>query len=1056
MLAAQLDGASLADPPDTTEVLPAHPFTDRLADRPGLIALARTHVNTYRKVRTIEPDVRVPSWLSAFADTSWANDSLAEGKLLTLAQQNGRRLTSSLRWHAIVSIGFDVPLDPWTHALHVALTGHAPSPMPEGAEGVRARRVPDPVAEARAVVARIQDPEDTLVLVQHDATAARVHRALLRNGLPSAWRGAVRLERHSLASVIRRCVPWFAGAADPSIRASDLLEVLRHPLLAQRLPPAAETWLTRTLEELGETEATTRLTPRELTRAIKRARHLDAPLSRWKAETLALIARTDEPGTAPRAARLHARLLVLEATLTAVPFDTLFETGVEEAEEDWGDFDALVASLIGDDDPLTETELPAPGTLGALRRFLLACRVRTKDDPAALRILGALREGAHRPATRVDALQCLVGSVERAECRTGVEIVTYEDYDGRPSGTLVLCDVHDQGIAARPRPDPLLDDASLASLGLLDARARVRFRLDQLALAVSRSRSPTALVCHHDTMGRVVVPPVQLSLTFEDHPSSPYGLQGDLPELQSTRCLQVVSPTPERRRPVPLQRYADQATAEWFRAGRGPVGKPPHPSRIPGRPTLAHQLAQMPSPPDAIAPLLGRADAVPEAALGPGERSVSRFFRPLSHCLYQAFVRNVLGIGEPETLSEELDAREIGNAVHAALEHAAGAGGWSHDGEQAAVQERFHDALLAENRNAFDAARESFGALSPSRALATRGLEARWATHWRAYAASRSQPAYRGRDAEPRKLLLENHVNLHRAQRMVEAEADRRNLPPVGFYTLRAWLLRIVAEDLDAPLSTEALLGFGRDALPTAWEPAARDFLQHPALRRLQHTSRRTLYLENALTQPLLGVASELAFGSDAGAGVVHGPDGAQPASIGPLTLRLGDEEVDTRGFIDRVDLVGVPREPLLRITDYKSGANAPNTWNGFTQLMELKEPQLVVYALALREAVRQQRLPEVFAPASVATVGWDHLRATRLVKEQLVLKEPSNRFLLDDTTLDLLARALGSLVTRARTGDWPLSPRPDTCPASTSWGHDHCPYVGACRFQQLPDPEAQ
>ena len=104
--------------------------------------------------------------------------------------------------------------------------------------------VPDPVAEARqAARLAAESPENTLVLVHHDSTAARVHRALLRNGVPSAWRGSARLERHTLASVIRRCVPWFGGRQDPNVRAVDLHEVLRHPLLAQRLPPPAETWL---------------------------------------------------------------------------------------------------------------------------------------------------------------------------------------------------------------------------------------------------------------------------------------------------------------------------------------------------------------------------------------------------------------------------------------------------------------------------------------------------------------------------------------------------------------------------------------------------------------------------------------------------------------------------------------------------------------------------------------------------------------------------------------------------------------------------------------------
>ncbi|MCB9672073.1 MAG: PD-(D/E)XK nuclease family protein [Alphaproteobacteria bacterium] len=1050
MLAAQLGGPRLDAPPESDDTLPDVPFARRLRDRPGLVALARQRTQELRRTRAADPAVRAPAWLAQLADTTWAVDTPEEIRLLELARAHGPHLTASLGWSRVVAIGFDVPLDPWTRAVTEALTQQPAAPVPAATRMPdRALVLADPVAEARqAALLASGSPNGALILVQHAATAARVHRALLRNGVPSAWRGASRLERHGLASVIRRCVPWFAGSANPNIRATDLHEVLRHPLIARRLPPPAETWLTEQLTALGDPHPErTWLSPRDLTRAIKRCRHLDAPLSRWTEEAKALMERDDEPRTPARMARFLARLGVLEASIRGVEFREIFGTDAPEEEADWGEFDALITSLIGDQDPDLPPPLAPSGTLGALRRFLLACKVRTRDDPGALRILGALRNGADRPATRTDVLQVLVGSVARAECAQGVEIVAYEDYDGRPCDVLVLCDVHDQGVAARPRPDPLLSDVHLTALGQLDARARVRFRLEQLQTACARAGSSTALVCQHDTMGRAVVPPVQLDLRLEPAGLAPYGLDADLPEVRALSRLQVAGPGPAPTQDA-LGRLAIQATAEWYRAGRGPVGSPPLATSIPGRDTLAHLLASRVSPPAWIEPLLGVDADVPQAHLEPAERSVTRFFEPLAHCMYQAFVRNVLRVDEPDTLSAELDAREIGQAVHDALEGAVAAGGWNHAGDQDAMVARFLEALAQSNGGAFDAARSSFGALSPARLAATRGLEARWSTHWAAWARSRTLAASSGFDPEPLKLALDYHVAMDRAETALRRAGEAAGLVPLGQWGPRNWLRDILRGQPDPGMPTSSLL-VGQ--LPGAWERVARDFLTTSAFERLKAAVQELVRLENALTQPLLAAVAELRFGSDSVEVPLFGPDGAEQVQIGPITLKLGDHEVPARGAIDRVLVVGVPHEPLLRVGDYKSGANAPLVRDGLKQLLDLQKPQLVVYALVLRQAVREGLLGGVFAGASVATVGWDHLRATQEVAGRLQMLPARDRYLLDDQTLDLLGRALGSLVKRAEAGSWPLSPRGDTCPKLKSYAHDHCPYASACRFRALP-----
>lgn len=1055
MLAAQLAGPRLGASEDLDESLPAHPLVDRIRDRPGLLALARLHTQELRRARAVQPGLAAPDWLITLADSGWCREDGESIELLELARAHGCELTASLRWSRVVPIGFGVPCEPWTRAIGELLSGQRFSEHHEGRLPDLSLSVTDPVAEARMAVRYASDhPHETLILVQHDATATRIHRALQRNGVPSAWRGSLRLERHSLASVIRRCVPWFAGASDPSIRAVDLHEVLRHPLIAQALPPPAETWLSERLAALGVPDEPHALSPRDVTVAIKRCRHLDAPLSRWLGESEALMARDDEAGLPVHMAKLYARLGVLAAAVRGEPFQDVFGNEAPEEELDWGEFDALISSLVGDQQ-LDIIEPPAPaGTLGALRRFLLACRVRTRDDPAALRILGALRDGAHRPATRADALQVLIGTVQRSICAQGVEIVHYEDYDGRPSRQLILTDVHDQGIAARPRPDPLLKPHELAALGRLEPRLQVGFRLDQLQRAAAQAEHAVALVSRHDTMGRVVVPPIELRLELESADIGPYGLTATgLPEIDALEGLVVTGATGHPPPDSPLGRAARQATAEWYRAGRGPLGAPPRAQDVPGRDTLAHLLAKRPTPPDWLGPWLGVEPDVEQARLPDDERSVTRFFEPLSHCLYQAFVRNVLRIGEPDTLSAELDAKEIGNAVHDALEHAIAQGGWNHGGEQEAVVARFREALSTRNAEAFERARSTFGALSPSRASATHGLEARWSTHWAAWAANRTRPHDRGDTDETLKLLLNDHLALDRTERLLRQAGRAAGLPELNRFTPKDWILWICTRDLDdqAMPVDELLCSGGRNPLPRAWEQVARDFLQHRALRQTAAALRSLDRIRAALSQPLLGAVAELRFGEKAEPVTLYFGETQEPANIGPLTLQLGDEPVRMRGAIDRILLVGLPNEPLLRIGDYKSGKNAPSLKDGLRSLLDLRRPQLVVYALVLRQAVAEGVLPAPFANSTVATVGWDHLRATRLVREQLVLSDPLDRYLLDGITLDLLGRALGALVKRARSGDWLLSPRADTCPRLKSWGHDHCPYADACRFRANP-----
>ncbi len=1066
-LAHQLEGPWLdVDDPGPT-ALPSTPFAERIRSRPGLVALARQRVRELRLCRAAEPATPAPQWLETLADTEWFTDTQLETRLLELARANGSALTASLSWSRVVALGFDVPVDPWTAAIHHALTGrHAPEPHPPVVP-TSATVVPDTAAEARvAARAAAAEPHDTLVLVQHDATAARVHRALLRNGIPSAWRPPARLERHTLASVIRRAVPWFAGASDPPIRAVDLNFVLRHPMVDSRLPPPALEWLEARLRGLSddddpEAPVNTRLSPREVAKIIKRARHLDAPLSRWIQELDALSHRTDEPRTASRALRLLARLQVLQACVRGETFQETFGSEAPEEEADWGDFDALVANLLGDQDPTALPETPPGGTLGALRRFLLACRVRTREDPASLRILGALRRGSEQPATRSSALELLYGTVDRGEVRPGVEILSYDDYDGRPIGQLILCDVHDQGVGARPAPDPLLTEAQLEALGVIHGRRRVTFRLNQLQRAVGRARSVETFVTRRDAMGRAVVAPVQLALNLTSavQPENPIGTYGlampDLPESPAITALSAVPtatvPCPAPA-PGPLQRHAIQASAEWARAGRGPVGARPEHERAPGSPTLTHLLVTRPTPASWLLPWLGVSEGVPEAALpDTREWSVSRLFTPLSHCLYQAFARTVLRIDEPETIAEELDPREIGNAVHDTLEHAALRGAWSVDGDVAAVREAFSDDLLAHTESSFDQARKAFGALSPARRAATRGLQERWAQHWGRYVASRVQRGVSGVpvDGAADTLVfwhwyLDAAVDaLQEAGRTLPSDVQRSP------YVLKKWIKAQSSEFSRGyrPQSERDLCAPPRAALPGAWAPVLEQFVQTRPFARVAGLWRLARELSHALKAPTRATVAELPFGERGDPASFGTLDDHSPVHVGPIQLSLGDEEVAVQGKIDRISVVEGPTGPLLRIVDYKTGRYAPSDKDGRKWITQLREPQLVIYALVVEQALANGVFSDALSNAQLATIGWDHLRVTDTKR---ALRPPLDDYLVDPATLNLLGRALGVLVGRARQGDWLLSPRSDTCPALTKWGSDYCPVAGACRIRAV------
>ena len=264
----------------------------------------------------------------------------------------------------------------------------------------------------------------------------------------------------ALGSVVLRCAPWFQQP-DPPLRARDLLHVFGFSGFGPGLQPPIARWFERETKQLGLSSAS-HLMPLSLSRLVLQARLLDAPLSQWLARCRQLAlddTRSDELRRSALA--LEARLRALQACNRGETFEQAFQ----DTDQAWDDFDALVYELLGEEASALGGRGPAPQTLGAMRSLFSGLRVRLHDDPAARTILASLHQRRDRASSLANAREALGVSIESGQVAQGVDILEYEHYDGRPSGTLILLDVHHQGIAARPTPDPLLTEDQQSGLG---------------------------------------------------------------------------------------------------------------------------------------------------------------------------------------------------------------------------------------------------------------------------------------------------------------------------------------------------------------------------------------------------------------------------------------------------------------------------------------------------------------------------------------------------------------------------------------------------------------
>lgn len=1057
-------------PPADLTLPPETAIAARIGDRPGLAEVARRWVRFFRLSLAAGTAGAAPDWLMELAATGWGEDDDERAYLGLLEAARHARSGSGVRlgemhWDRVVAIGYGLPvpvIEPWESAFLDAVGAERPDPRSAPEMLLRSLTVPDVAAEARvAVTYASQDPEGTLILVSSEGTARRVRDALRRSGLACAWRDRLELRTHELSSVVVRCAPWFQSI-DPWVQVGDLAAVFGQLALHSSLHPAAEALLDRRLDHAGLVRSEAQLSRRGVVQVLEDARLLEAPLSRWISRMAELqVPRSDAASDRRRAARAAAvevRLQILQATLAGEPLDEAFSDEPLQFDED--DFDAIVAELLGDDSLV----IPQGQTLGAIRSFLVACRVDIAEDLLARAILAALGRRADWDASPVHVAHALRGSVDPGILPQGVDVITYADWDGRPARQVLLLDVHDKGIARRPSPDPLLEDRELQALGALTGSASVVHQLAQARRAAAQAETVLAIVSDRDADGREVVAPIRLDrIPVIDPPSVPsYGmLMGGLPESRALGGLVrgLGKPVaPEHPDPV-LSHLAVQATAEWYRDGRGPRDALDLPTSPPRRvATLEDWLSAESPPPIWVQPYLGHAPEVPAAQFPVGPHAATGLLTDTAHCLYRAFAGHVLDLSPLAAVTEDLDPKEVGQAVHDALQRASRGVRWrADDDERDQAMAALVGALTRETTQAFDHAVERFGALSEARDASARGRLSRWNQHWPSFAASRLGKQVDLHQDKQRNEFV-GQVREHPAFR--QAVHTIRRLAPaaeqVTDWVLVRWLLEVLSVPATAflQLAPDIQRSAGmRRMLPQSMAVDIPDIIEHPDVDALRTVHRNLQWRDSARRAPVVAMAAEVPFGLEgADPAIVLDAEGQRigEMALGPVHLPLGRATVAVRGRIDRIMVMDTPHGTLLEITDYKTGRPPPG-WKFRQVLHQLADPQLLVYALVLQQIRDRPDVPEPFRGARVAAVSWDHVRNTFQEPERRwQLEVPDTDLLVDTTVLERAREALGKLVDRGRAGHWSLRPRHEACPSLTAWGHNHCPFAGACRIRGL------
>ena len=1081
----------------------------------GLVRRLRTHL---RSGGALADDPTLAS-LHEASSGGWASDELEEAQswlLSALEQRSGERVrgpSSSAAYHRVFAVGFGDPVRAAPPAWEASYTaqwlgtddGHPVTSVSAferrvlallGAEplgsfdaappkALPAARVTDPAAEARLAATMLlqarADGREALVLVPDGVTAARLRAAGRRNGAPTGGPEHSALAGHAVSALFRQALPWFNGEPDPAIRAAHLDTVLTSPLCGGHFPEAIRETLARDIRGLfghGDTAPEAgreaRLSAREMTTAIRAARIVEAPLSVWIERVGRFAAEEHKPALRRGALVLAARLQRLRSCVLGEGFEQDMETETRDGP-DRGMEGASTLDVGGEKKPP-----PLAGTLGALRRFLLDCRLRVHEDPVARELLATLREASAVAATGKELMRTLRGSTSSGWTDDGIDVLTYDDYDGRAVDLILLLGVHNKGLTSAPTPDPVLSEAALWTLGEPAGRRRIVYRSLQALRAAANAKQALAIVASRDSTGRAVVPPIQVALDWEAGRAAlaqldlqadrvamdSYGLGlGGLPETAERGVLVTrvdSEPTAPPQGHPEVSRLALQASAEWYRAGVGAMAHPQVP-KLEGEPTLLDLLGLYdPLAPAWLGRWLGDVGQVPWHSTDKGDLlpwSVSSHFVPLTSCLYRFFSERVLRIKEREPASDELDPAEVGNAIHSvfeALNPLDGQGiAWRVDGDARALDAARLDARASLTTTALArfAAVKGQLHLTPTIDAATEGLRGRWERHWAMYVATRVRAVEAGQEAASKVLAnlvraMPGYEPLLEVLEMTMAAWLAQDRKPKQQKWLDSALVASAGGETLAGRSPKDLAALCPRTIPAAETAPLDAFVQGPAFVGQTAALASSLGSFRALTSVLAGsvraVLTEVPFGDkvDRDDGTTY-PDADR---LRQATLRLAGRELRVHGQVDRIMVIEGHDGPVLQILDYKTGTPKSKT-DVAKGLASLELPQLPVYALVLATLLRSgEAVGRIPAGSVVGAVGYDFVReggAGGLLDGQL----------MPPGELTRVESVLSGLAERALSGRWSLVPLVDDAAGKGSWGYPkgRCSLRDASRFEGLP-----
>ena len=1000
------------DAPEPDDLPTEHPWADRLAERGKLRRRLRRHVQRARACALAgRPVDGLRAEVGGLVTSSWqVDDSLAaaERVLGGVFPPSGT---------SVLAVGFGAADDrfegavsPLDRAMLRALgaTHIDTSPAPPAEEPrLRAMVLPDVAAEARAAAALILGHRDAdrddgaafedgvVVLVSDAAEEERIRAALRRNGVATAADGAAPLSRHSLVALIHPLLPAFASRGMDPVRLNDLRRLLTSSVLSRRPPKSG-------IEPVPGIDQA-RASARRVHDLLNGCRRLVAPLSDWVAALEQLEAAAAQRHEDASDARRDSAAGALAAVRVVLARMRVLRTHAEGG----GVLGSLAACLA-------ELGLADPG-----------------HDRVGRAVIQSLWDAAHLPCDEEAFDDALTGAVSSGRVDLGVQILRYRHYDGRPSRLLLLAGVHDKGVARPPRPDPLLADADLALLDLPTPAEAVQERLDLVRWAAGRASEVIALCPETGADGRRVGLPVGLALAIDSSSAhSHHGLDLALPRLRDGAAL---GPDEEA---AGDDHTARQIDAEWARWGAAFQDADVPEFDASTDPLSDYLSAFEDRLPDDLGPWLGSVGEYPNAPSGLPPRFVLSASRTaaFTQCLYRAFAQQVVGLKKREDVSEDLDSREIGNAVHATLERTMKAALWVvPDASLAAARADLLERLLRETGKAVeDVAAERPSALDtePLR-VARDAVVQRWERHWEHYVKTRVVSVAEANAAAAKSLMKRDDVFSARWNFVSDLfpRGPGRNTVRGQLFGGSELALIATLGDLDGLRGAAAILTSrigGKKNAELVREYLAAD-PPRPSLVRLSRVMR-------AAIEPLL-----FAPGGDLQVfDVEHrfGRPWDQP-EVPPLFVQLGRKPIEVRGYIDALVRRAGPSEhpSRLRIVDFKAGRGRPGS---IAQVRDsLVRPQLAFYALAT------ETLGDEFG-----TVGPPEFLEYDRVRELSQVEAP-----FDAAGLERARTSIGDVLDRGRDGDWPLLPHPDGCPIRNN-GYGWCDVQDMCRMRPSFAPE--